>query len=245
LKILLVILFFITTVVQAHFQVLMPDTDIVTSAKSQKIELKFMHPFEQTYMQMKKPTSFGYFLDGKKVDLTDKLNSEKIKNFQAWSYEIKFKEMGDYIFFVDPKPYFEPSEGKFIRHLTKTIIDVHNAGEGWDAQIKLKAEIVPLTRPYSLYKGNIFSGTVYYKGNPVPYAEIEVEFYNDNKKRVVPTENHITQVIKADKNGVFHYAMPFKGWWGFAALIEDDKTIKYEGKEYPIELGALIWVKTY
>ncbi len=244
MKLILSLVLLLTTVLNAHFQVIKPENDVVTNTKMQKIELRFMHPFEQTYMEMKKPNSFGYFLDGKKVDLTNKLKSEKIKNFQTWTYEQKFKEIGDYIFYVDPVPYFEPSEGKFIRHLTKTIIDVHNAGEGWDVPVGLKAEIIPLTRPYSLYKGNIFSGTVLYKGKPVPYAEIEIEFYNDTKK-VAPTDGHITQVIKADKNGVFHYAMPFKGWWGFAALIEDDVKIKHDGKEYPVELGALIWVKTY
>jgi len=244
MKLILISLLFLTSVLNAHFQIILPQNDNVIDSKEQKMELKFMHPFEQTYMQMEKPNYFGYFLDGKKVDLTDKLIGEKVKSFQTWSYTSKFKEIGDYIFFVDPVPYFEPSEGKFIRHITKTIIDVYNAGEGWDEKVGLKAEIVPLSRPYSLYAGNIFSGTVYYKGKPVPYAEIEVEFYNDTKK-AAPTENHITQVIKADKNGVFHYAMPFKGWWGFAALIEDDVKIKHEGKEYPVELGAVIWVKTY
>ena len=244
MKIILSLVLLLTTVLNAHFQVIKPENDVVTNTKMQKIELSFMHPFEQTYMEMKKPNSFGYFLDGKKVDLTNKLKSAKLQNFQTWTYEQKFKEIGDYIFYVDPVPYFEPSEGKFIRHLTKTIIDVHNAGEGWDVPVGLKAEIIPLTRPYSLYKGNIFSGTVLYKGKPVPYAEIEIEFYNDTKK-IAPTDGHITQVIKADQNGVFNYAMPFKGWWGFAALIEDDVTIKHDGKEYPVELGALIWVKTY
>ncbi|MDA7848289.1 DUF4198 domain-containing protein [Sulfurospirillum sp.] len=244
MKLILLSILFLTSVLNAHFQVIKPENDVVTDSKIQKIELSFMHPFEQTYMEMKKPNSFGYFLDGKKVVLTDKLVNTKVKGFQTWSYEQKFKNIGNYLFFVDPVPYFEPSEGKFIKHLTKTIIDVHNAGEGWDSEVGLKAEIVPLTRPYSLYTGNIFSGTVLYKGKPVPFAEIEVEFYNDTKKSA-PTDSHITQVIKADKNGVFHYAMPFKGWWGFAALIEDDVKIKHEGKEYPVELGALIWVKTY
>lgn len=244
MKLILVSIMFLTSVLHAHFQVILPENDVVTNTKSQTIELSFMHPFEQSYMQMVKPNSFGYFLDGKKTDLTNDIKSVKKNGFQAWSYETKFKDIGNYIYFVDPVPYFEPSEGKFIRHLTKTIIDAHNAGEGWDKEVGLKAEIVPLTRPYSLYKGNIFSGTVLYKGKPVPYAEIEVEYFN-NSGKTVPTDNHITQVIKADKNGVFHYAMPFKGWWGFAALIEDDVTIKKDNKEYPIELGALIWVKTY
>ena len=55
----------------------------------------------------------------------------------------------------------------------------------------------------------------------------------------------ITQVIKADANGVFTYSMPKAGWWGFAALNEDEKKIKHNGKMYPVEIGAVIWVKTY
>ncbi len=55
----------------------------------------------------------------------------------------------------------------------------------------------------------------------------------------------ITQVIKTDGNGVFTYAMPKAGWWGFAALTEDEKTMQHEGREYPVEIGAVIWVRTH
>jgi len=244
LKVLLSSLFFIITVLQAHFQVIMPDNDIVTNRKKQSINLVFMHPFEQTYMNMEKPNYFGYFLDGKKVDLTNKLKNIDVQNHKAWTYSQKFKEIGDYQFFVDPKPYFEPSEAKFIRHITKVVIDAYSAGEGWDIPIGLKAEIIPLVRPYGLYKGNIFSGIVLYKGKPVPNATIEVEHYNPTKLKA-PTDMHITQVLKTDTNGVFHFVMPRSGWWGFAALIKDDVKIKKNGKNYPVELGALIWVKTY
>lgn len=244
MKLILTMLLFLTTVLNAHFQILIPHKDVVASNQKQLINLAFMHPFEQTHMQMEKPAFFGYFLDGKKIDLTSKLKMSTTRGFKTWNYAQRFKEIGDYQFFVDPKPYFEPSEGKFIRHLTKTIIDVYNASEGWDKPIGVKAEIVPLTRPYGLYKGNIFSGIVLYKGKPVPNAYIEVEYYNLTKQEA-PTDSHITQVIKADANGVFHFVMPKSGWWGFAALIEDDVTIKKDGKEYPVELGALIWVKTY
>lgn len=244
MKVLLCCLLFITTLLQAHFQVIMPDNDIVTTTKKQTLNIVFMHPFEQNYMNMEKPNYFGYFMDGKKVDLTNELKSKDIHNHKAWTYSQKFKEIGDYQFFVDPKPYFEPSEGKFIRHITKVIIDAYNAGEGWDIPIGLKVEIVPLVRPYGLYKGNIFSGTVLYKGKPVPHASLEVEHYNSTKLKA-PTDMHITQVIKADSNGVFHFVMPKAGWWGFAALLKDNKTIKKDGQNYPVELGALIWVRAY
>ena len=55
----------------------------------------------------------------------------------------------------------------------------------------------------------------------------------------------ITQVIKADGNGVFTYALPKAGWWGFAALNEDKATIKHKGEDKKVEIGAVIWVKVY
>ena len=54
---------------------------------------------------------------------------------------------------------------------------------------------------------------------------------------------YITQVVKADKNGVFHVALPQEGWWGFAALMDDDEKIKKDGKSYAVELGAVLWLK--
>ena len=244
MKFLISTLIVFTSILSAHFQTLIPQNDVVTNNKKQKMTLSFMHPYEQSYMQMQKPNYFGYFLDGKKINLTNNLKMKKIDGFKTWQCEEKLKEIGDYQFFVDPKPYFEPSEGKFIRHLTKIIIDAHNAGEGWDKPIGLKAEIVPLTRPYSLYTGNIFSAKVLYKGKIVPDAYIEVEYFNPSKIKA-PTDGHVTQVVKADSNGIFHFVMPKTGWWGFAALIDDDVTIKKGSIEYPVELGALIWIKTY
>jgi len=39
--------------------------------------------------------------------------------------------------------------------------------------------------------------------------------------------------------------MPRAGWWGFAALNEDEKRMMYEGTEYPVVIGAVPWVKTH
>jgi cobalt/nickel transport protein len=52
----------------------------------------------------------------------------------------------------------------------------------------------------------------------------------------------ITQTIKADANGVFTYAAPWAGWWGFAALNRADFTLKHDGQEKDVEIGAVIWV---
>ena len=117
--------------------------------------------------------------------------------------------------------------------------------EGWDQEVGLKTEIVPLTRPYGLWTGNVFQGIVKVNGKPAPFTEVEVEYYNEDGSVKAPADPMITQVVKADENGVFTYAMPNAGWWGFAALNTDDATLTHEGKEYPVEIGAVLWVKAY
>ena len=66
-----------------------------------------------------------------------------------------------------------------------------------------------------------------------------------NKNMIVPpADPYVTQVVKADGNGVFSYAMPKAGWWAFAALSEADWTIKQDGQEKGVEIGAVFWVFT-
>jgi cobalt/nickel transport protein len=79
--------------------------------------------------------------------------------------------------------------------------------------------------------------------DPVPYAEVEVEYYNKDGQFSAPTDYMVTQTVKADGNGVFTYVAPKAGWWGFAALNTSDTKKKYQGEEKDIELGAVLWVK--
>jgi cobalt/nickel transport protein len=163
---------------------------------------------------------------------------------QAYKSSFSFKKPGDYIFYLEPAPYWEPAEQKMIIHYTKVILDVLAAGEGWDEMVGFPVEIEPLVRPYDIYTGNVFRGIVKKDGKPVPFAEVEVEYYNKDKRFEVPADIYTTQVIKADANGTFSYAFPVAGWWGFAALIDGPQMENPEGKMVDVELGALIWVKT-
>jgi cobalt/nickel transport protein len=244
MKVLLTVAFFAASLF-AHFQTVIVDKDVLEQKDGKEIDIsyEFTHPFEQELMNMAKPQDAGVFIEGKKTSFLSVLKSAKKEGKSVWSAKYTVKEPGVYQFYVDPAPYFEPAEDKFIRHQTKTIVDAFGSSEGWDEPIGLRAEIVPLSRPYSLYTGNIFSAQVLYKGKPAANAEIEIEFYN-TKGLKAPNDMYITQVIKADQNGIFHAALPFEGWWGFAALIDDDESIKKDGKEYPVELGAVLWLKT-
>lgn len=227
----------------AHFGMLIPSKQVLSSedAKNVEIQAMFAHPFEQSGMNLEKPARFGVFFNGETTDILGDLKPATFMGGKSWSVTYPVKRPGVYQFFMVPKPYWEPAEDCYIVHYTKVILSAFGLEDGWDEEIGLKTEIVPLTRPFGLYAGNVFQGIVKIKGQPVPYAEVEVEFYNGSGgvSYTTPNDSLITQVIKADQNGVFTYAAPCAGWWGFAALGTDDTQIK--GKD--VEIGAVIWVK--
>ena len=102
---------------------------------------------------------------------------------------------------------------------------------------------MPQLRPFGNYAGNSFSGQVLLKGQPVPFAEVEVELYNQDGTLQAPSDYHVTQIVKADGSGMFSFTCPKPGWWGFAALSEADYTLKNpQGEDKGVELGAVLWI---
>jgi len=242
--------------VWAHFGTITPSDDIVTQddSKTIKLQVKFIHPLEMHYMEMVKPKQFGVVHDGQKSDLLSSLKATKGKGpsqtetYTFWTTDYTIRRPGDYTFFVEPMPYWEPAEDVFIVHYTKVCVNALGLEKGWDEPVGLETEIIPLTRPYGFWTGNLFTGQVLLKGKPVPGAEVEIEYLNEspeNKSIVVaPADAFVTQVVKADADGVFSYAMPRAGWWGFAALNEADWKLKKDGQEKGVEIGAVFWVHT-
>ena len=241
----------IITPAYAHFQMLIPSDDMVSTPGERhlRIDIKFWHPFEGHGMSMDTPTQFGVHFAGKNVDLRKQLQAHQYldrggKNRDGFVAGYDITKPGDYIFYIEPKPYWEPAEEVFIVHYTKVVVNGFGLEEGWNDAVGLKTEIIPLTRPYGLYTNNVFQGIVNLNGRPAPFSDVEVEYYNEDGKLKAPDDPMITQVVKTDANGVFTYAMPKAGWWGFAALHHDTKMMKHDDKEYPVEIGALFWVKT-
>lgn len=231
--------------VQAHYGMMIPSDSMVMQDDDRTVHLtaSFSHPFEGVGMELVKPKVFSVMANGKTQDLLGSLKQVKVMDHTAWKTDYKIKRPGVYMFYMEPHPYWEPAEDCFIIHYTKTVVTSFGDDEGWDEEIGLKTEIVPLSKPYGLYAGNVFQGIVKLDGKPVPYAEIEVEYYNEDNKVQAPTDYMVTQTIKADGNGVFTYAAPKSGWWGFAALNGADYKLKQEGREKDVELGAVLWIK--
>jgi cobalt/nickel transport protein len=229
----------------AHFGMVIPSDNMVMPDESRTldIQLSFSHPFEMVGMPLVKPKHFFVVKAGERTELGQSLEAVALMGQPAWRAGFAVKRPGAYAFVMEPEPYWEPAEDCFIVHYTKTVVAAFGDDEGWDEELGLKTEIVALSKPFGLYRGNVFQGVVKLDGRAVPGAEVEVEYYNQDKRAQAPSDYMVTQTIKADQNGVFTYAVPASGWWGFAALTTSDKKMMHKTREKDIELGAVLWVK--
>lgn len=253
----------------AHFQMVYTPKSALTADDAGKVDLLlvFTHPFEAGHTMnmgmdaagtVHAPKAFGIVHKEKKEDLLGKLKPIEFSGLsnKGKGYELKdlrLKGMGDFVFFLDPGPYYEKSEDSYIQQCTKMILNRGGAPTDWDKPAGLPVEILPLDKPYALWTGNVFRGVVVKKEGekyvPVPGAEIEVEYLNHpvngyafDKKAVAnaPQDAYVTQTILADENGRFAYGIPKAGWWGFCALGAGGE-MKHDGKE--LSLDAVIWVQ--
>ncbi len=229
----------------AHFGMVIPSAPVVSEGAKSALtfDLRFWHPFENSGMNLARP-SFTLYRDGKSADLTPSLRPVKTRGFDTWSASYTVSRPGLHTFVMTPAPYWEPAEDCFIIHYTKVAVPAFGDDDGWDKPLGLPVEIVPLSKPFAQYAGNVFQGRVMAGGKPVPGAEVEVEFYpGDKLKGVAPNDLMVTQAVKADDAGIFTYAAPCPGWWGFAALVEGPDKMDHEGTPKKVELGGVIWVR--
>lgn len=243
---------------QAHFQMAYTPDTLRERGGQITLKMPFTHPAASGYvMTVDKPEQFFTIRKGKKTDLIGSVQPIQWTSAEntgpAWEAPVKLRGLGDHIFVLQPSPYLEAEEDLYIQQITKTIVNVGGLPTGWNEPLGLKAEIVPLTKPYAVYEHGTFTGVVQSEGKPVPFAEIEVEFINyapDMQNNAFaktatmnpPAEAFVTETIYADANGTFTYGIPKAGHWGFAALgVGPDK--EHNGKE--LSQDAVIWVQAH
>ncbi len=237
-----------STSAEAHFLLLKPQNDIVNSREI-RLTAKFTHPMEGSPNMPFRIDRSGAVINGRTLPIEWKEkkiaaapgSKEKVPMYIG---KLKIHRPGVYQIFVVPSAYFEPAEQKFIRQITKVYVEAFGLEEGWQKPIGLKAEIVPVTRPFGLWEGNTFVGRVLFNGKPAANIRVEVEYYNKEGIKP-PNQALVTQVVQTDENGYFIYTIPWSGWWGFSAIGRGGKKRYRDGKLYPVELDAVLWIKAY
>jgi cobalt/nickel transport protein len=249
----------------AHFQLLYTPEAALNESAALELALVFSHPFDNGFtMNMGVPEELYVVAqrgegEPKTTDLKPYLEPiEWIggEDTQASAYVVKppraiTRSLGDYTFVLKPAPYYEEQEDKYIQQITKTVVNIGGLPGAWDEPLGLPVEIVPLDKPYANWVGGVFRAVVLSGGEPVPHAEVEVEFLNHEPqiaqhrfdpeaKVTAPQDSFKTLSIRADAMGQIIIGLPKAGWWGICALNLDDG-LQHEGKE--LSLDAVLWVK--
>jgi len=249
----------------AHFQLLFTPDAALPTAAAVPLALVFSHPFNngQT-MDMGSPEAFyviaqrGAEAEPTTTDLMEYLEPVTWSGVDssAAAYVARpprrvTRSLGDYTYVLRPSPYYEAQEDKYIQQITKTMVNVGGIPGSWDEPLGLPVEIVPLDKPYANWVGGVFRAVVTANGEPVPHAEVEIEYLNHEPqidqlrfdpqaKVVAPQAAFNTLSIRADANGQIMIGLPKAGWWGICALDLDDG-LEHEGKELSVD--AVLWVK--
>lgn len=254
----------VSTSALAHFQLLYGGSSTRKPGQPVDMAIVFTHPYSAgPNMEMGVPESFVLIhqrgeSEPEKTDLSQYLEAVTWKGPEnsAAAYRARIpgslmRSMGDYTFALEPAPYYESSEDKYIQQIAKLVMNVGGVPGAWDQPVGLPTEIVPLDKPYANWKGGVFRGVVMSDGKPVPFAEIEIEYVNfapDLEANAwarepafeAPHPSLELQSIRADANGTFVVGLPRAGWWGIGALGVGPDT-EHRGKE--LSQDAVIWVE--
>lgn len=256
----------VATPAAAHFQMMHVGPANRPPGQPAEMLMVFTHPFTGgPSMEMGTPEQF-YLVrqrgdaEAETVDLseyltpmqwTDEHHDNVVAAYRASIPGSQMRAMGDYTFVLRPAPYLEEEEDVYIQQITKAVFNVGGVPGNWDQPLGLPAEIVPLDKPYANWTGGVFRGVVLSDGEPVPHAEIEVEYVN----RALDAQSHgwvgepaieapfspfEVLSIRTDANGTFTIGLPRAGWWGIGALGVGPQT-EFDGKE--LSQDAVLWIE--
>ena len=234
----IVLAFYLAVPAQGHFQLLYTDEAALKNGQATNLLLLFTHPAHGgPNMNMGVPEAF-YLVSQRgeaaavKTDLTQYLepimwNGEQGSS-QAYAARLPgavTRSLGDYVFVLQPAPFYESGEDKYIQQLTKMVMNIGGVPGNWAEPLGLPTEILPLDKPYANWTGGVFRGIVLSEGRPVPNAELEVEYINyppnlstrgfaPEPRIIFPQASFGTMSIRANDRGEFTVGLPRSGWWG-------------------------------
>jgi cobalt/nickel transport protein len=249
----------------AHFQLLYTHVTALTGPEALRFLMLFSHPAHGgPSMDMGEPQAFyvvsqrGDDAEPVRTDLAAALaplewreGDRSVRAYEAALERPVTRSLGDYVFVLEPAPYYESNEDKYIQQFTKTLVNIGGVPGNWAEPLGLPAEIVPLDKPYANWAGGVFRGVVVANGEPVPNAELEIEYVNHppdldaHSFAAAPTvefpqDSFGTMSIRANARGEFTIGLPRAGWWGICAL-EVGADTEHEGKR--LSQDAVLWIQ--
>jgi cobalt/nickel transport protein len=232
---------------RAHFPILIHDAGLGVTNGVVTVIVAAGHPFELEMEAAPRPERL-WALDarGRVTNLTAALQPTLFRgDTNAGAWQIRFEPgRGDTVIALDNAPSVDRAQRSLYREYVKVCLH-RRMQEGWSQRTGQALEIVPLTRPYGLRAGMVFSGRLLRGDTPVAEAEVYCERLNDRRPAAtaLPPEPLTTFVVRTDADGRFVVSLPDAGWWVLGAYVEDLGKVRHETEEYRLEGFAGLWLK--
>jgi cobalt/nickel transport protein len=232
----------------AHFNMVLPQTASAKKGEALTFLYQWGHPFEHQLFDAPHPLSLIVLApDGKKAELTDKLQKTTCKSGskEATAYQLRFTpdQRGDYVFLLRTPPIWMEEDSEFLQDTVRVTLHVQ-AQKGWDAMLENDFDLAPLTRPYGLRPGMVFQAQIQGLEKEASHrrgALVEIERYNATVPAKLPPDEHITRTVKTDPNGVVTTTLTEPGWWCLTASRLQGTRMR-DGKAYPLRQRCTLWV---
>jgi cobalt/nickel transport protein len=239
----------------AHFNMLLPDKASAKKGETVTFTCQWGHPFEHQLFDAPKPANLVVVHpDGKKVDLTDKLEKVSLasdKGKKVTGYRLRFTpgQRGDFVFLLKAPPIWLAEDNAYVEDTVKVVLHVQ-AQNGWDQAGGGDPELMPLTRPYGLRAGLVFQAQVVgTPRGPGPVRKprglegllVEVERYNSIPPKDVPPDEDVTRTVKTGPGGVATTTLTEPGWWCLTATLPAEKR-EFGKKIQDVRERSTLWV---
>jgi cobalt/nickel transport protein len=232
---------------QAHFPILIHDADLAATNGPVTVTYASGHPYELDLEPAARPRRVQW-LDrrGRATDVTTALSKTLFRaNTNGVGWEFVFNPpMGDFLVTLDSEPTADPRQKTLYREYVKLWLH-RGRQEGWQQRTGQPLEVVPLTRPYGLRPGMIFTGRLMRGDQPVADTEVYAERLSDAPPNPdsLPPESLITFVVRTDGDGRFALTLSDPGWWVMGAYADDLGPVSHRGETWRLEGFAGAWVR--
>ncbi len=213
-------------------------------------------PFQGIVRDLLPPKAFMVLPNGKSEPVA--LSIANIKDYATGKERRGYRphytptQKGDYYLCLVSTPAFVQEIGEVWQEFTKIALHV-NTETAWQRPVGLKAEIVPLSRPYGLESGALFRGCVLFQGKPVKDALIQATLYHGI---FIPSEDlpsnpkgqidfaRMYPSVRTDANGLFALTLNQPGWWLISARLPQGYST-LGGQKFPFIIRASLWLYVF
>jgi cobalt/nickel transport protein len=232
------------TTVRAHYPMLLVSAPFAQPGQEVRVDMVVGHPYVNDRFAPPEVARVRVFPPrGPAQDLTRAVEAGECeyRGAKVATHALTYtpRRTGDHIIVWEMQELTEPPARQVIDH-AKVVLHVGPDQIGWEREVGTPLEVVPLTRPYLIHKGDTFRGVILEGGRPMMGGVVEGETYTDVVPDPLPELATYRRAERTDRAGTFCMTLDREGWW-LISCATDGGAGEQGGAGHPIN-RAVLWL---